>query len=123
MNIGGTNSGQQSNLALCYEPYIISESSLEKDKVSNFSLKQNYPNPFNSSTKISYTLPEESKVKVEIYNLLGQKLAILVDKNENTGNHNIVWNANNFPTGTYLCKIKAEGVNLFEKVQKLILLK
>jgi flagellar hook assembly protein FlgD len=68
-------------------------------------------------------LPEEAKVKIEIYNLLGQKVAALVDGIEIAGNHSVTWNARNFSSGIYFYKIIAEGKKTFEKTQKLVLIR
>jgi endoglucanase len=89
----------------------------------NFVLHQNYPNPFNPSTIISYSLPEEAKVKIEIYNLLGQRVAALVDGVEVAGNHSVTWDAHNFSSGIYFYRIKAEGKKTFEKTQKLVFIR
>jgi hypothetical protein len=88
-----------------------------------YELKQNYPNPFNPSTCISYDLPEEAKVEISIYNLLGEKVNVLFTGTQEKGNHNINWNAAGFATGIYFCCIKAEGKISFEKTRKLVLLK
>jgi len=59
---------------------------------NNFQLSQNFPNPFNSSTIIYYDLLLSSNIKLEIFNILGQKVKTLVDGRENAGHHQIVWN-------------------------------
>jgi len=89
----------------------------------NFVLHQNYPNPFNPSTTISYSLPEVAKVKIDIYNVLGQKVAALVDRVETAGNHSVTWDAHHFSSGIYYYRIQAEGKTTFEKTQKLVLLR
>jgi endoglucanase len=89
----------------------------------NFELRQNYPNPFNPSTIINYSSPEEAKVKIDIYNLLGQKVAALVDRIEVAGNHSVTWDAHNFSSGIYFYRIKAEGKKTFWKTQKLVLIR
>jgi aryl-phospho-beta-D-glucosidase BglC (GH1 family) len=94
-----------------------------KELPMNYELRQNYPNPFNPSTIISYSLPEEAKVKIDIYNLLGQKVAALVDEVEVAGNHTVRWGAHNFSSGIYFYRIKAEGKKTFEKTQKLVLIR
>jgi endoglucanase len=94
-----------------------------KELPMNYELRQNYPNPFNPSTIISYSLPEEAKVKIEIYNLLGQKVAALVDGVEFAGNHSVTWNAHNFSGGIYFYRIIAVGEKTFEKTQKLVLIR
>jgi flagellar hook assembly protein FlgD len=94
-------------------------------------LKQNYPNPFNPATTISYYIPEAANVKMEIYNLLGQKIATLTDGLATTGHYKINWDAQNLPGGVYFCKLYAAPVSfskitnqkVFEKTQKLLLLK
>ena len=62
---------------------------------SKFLLQNNYPNPFNPSTIISFTLPINSRVRLEIYNILGQKVADLINKQMNAGSYNITFNASN----------------------------
>jgi|GEM_PF-2584981 len=76
-----------------------------------FLLNNNYPNPFNPSTIISYNLPEISKVKIEIYNVLGRKVAILIDGFQCAGVQKIEWNTNSFnlSSGIYFCRMTAFG--------------
>jgi len=83
-------------------------------KVKKTSIFQNYPNPFNPTTKISYYLEKPGTVKLEIYNLLGQKVKILVDNYQSAGQHSIVWNGrdkNNrkVPSGVYFYMLKTEN--------------
>lgn len=85
-----------------------------------FSLKQNYPNPFNSTTTINYNLPENSDVNISIYNLDGEHIETLVNKNKSAGYHTTIWNANNFPSGVYLYRIRTDE---FDEVKKCMLLK
>jgi hypothetical protein len=73
---------------------------------TKFSLDQNYPNPFNPSTTIRYGLPTAARVRLEIYNILGQRVGLLVDQDENPGYHAIIWNAT-VPSGLYFCRIEA----------------
>jgi len=96
------------------------------DTPKEFKLSQNYPNPFNPTTMISYTLPTDSKVKIEITNILGQSVGVLVNGNKSAGDYETTWNAENLPSGTYFIKITAEGVNSknsFTQVKKALLLK
>ena len=124
--------GFQHILGLAYVDQIIS--SVEDDKngtiPSNYSLKQNYPNPFNPTTKIDFSLPVESNVKLIIYNILGQEVIQLVNNEMTAGNHSIIWNANDaagnqLTSGIYLYKLTASGVNgnEFQDIKKMILLK
>ena len=72
-----------------------------------FSIYQNYPNPFNSSTNISYSLPVDTDVTLNVYDLLGRKLETLVCENQRAGFHNVSWESGDNPSGVYFYKIKA----------------
>lgn len=90
-----------------------------------FSLSNNYPNPFNPSTQISFGLPENSDVSLRVYNLMGQEVAVLVDEAMNPGFHEITFNADNLPSGTYFAKMIANSTsgNTFTKEIKMQLIK
>ena len=97
---------------------------------TNYSLKQNYPNPFNPNTRIEFSLPMESNVKLVIYNILGQEIIRLADNQMSAGNHSISWNANDeggnkLTSGIYLYKLTASGINgnEFQDTKKMILLR
>jgi predicted lipoprotein with Yx(FWY)xxD motif len=85
-----------------------------------FSLSQNYPNPFNPSTVINYQLPTNSTVKISIYDALGKEIDILVNESQHAGNHNVEWNAVNFPSGVYFYRLEAGS---FVSNRKMILIK
>ena len=72
-----------------------------------FSLSQNYPNPFNPQTTIRYGLPKAAAVKIEIFNLLGQRVATLVEGQQQAGFHTVQWDASTQPSGVYLYRIEA----------------
>lgn len=86
----------------------------------DFSLYQNYPNPFNPSTVIQFSIPEESFVNLTIYNLLGEKVAVLVDELKSPGNFNISWQAGKLSSGIYVYTLHSGD---FFESKKLILLK
>jgi hypothetical protein len=91
-----------------------------------YALSQNFPNPFNPNTSIRFALPFESKIKISIYNTIGEFVTNLVDKVEQAGNHSVTWNASNFASGMYIYTIEAEplkGGNSFKSVKKMMLLK
>ncbi len=73
----------------------------------DYKLLQNYPNPFNSMTKISYSLPRRGKVFLNIYNLMGQRVATLVKDYQQMGVHSVSWDASDYSSGTYFCKLTA----------------
>jgi hypothetical protein len=70
-------------------------------------LLQNYPNPFNPTTNITFSIPTRSRVTIQVYNILGQKIAILTDQEYTAGNHIVVWNASNIASGVYICRMTA----------------
>ncbi len=99
-------------------------SAIEDDRISiptTIALFQNYPNPFNPETSIEYTLPVESQVKLEIYNMAGQKVKTLVDKKQSQGRYQIKWNgltaaSELAASGVYFYKLDAEGLSQTRKM-------
>jgi hypothetical protein len=90
-----------------------------------YSLSQNYPNPFNPTTRIQYSLPKTGLVQINIYTLMGQKIATLVNRNMEAGRHNITWNGmddlgNPAGAGLYLYQLQTKD---FVKTRKMVLLK
>lgn len=75
-----------------------------------YTLQEAYPNPFNPSTKIRYGLPERSRVRLEVYNMLGNVVADLVSGERSSGYHEIVWLAEGLPTGVYLVRLQSESL-------------
>ncbi len=85
------------------------------------SLSQNYPNPFNPETTISFSLPVESKVKLEIYNIKGQKVTTLLDEQLGTGKYNITWKGTNsnqkqVSSGIYFYKLSTPDKSITRKM-------
>jgi hypothetical protein len=92
----------------------------------DYALFQNYPNPFNPATKIRYSIPFHSEVKVIIYNSIGENIAELVDDLQSSGTYEVNWDAINFASGIYFYSINAipfDGTKPFTSVRKMILLK
>ena len=85
-----------------------------------YKLGQNYPNPFNPATTIEFNLLKASDVRIEVYNIAGQKIQTLLNKNMTAGNHQAEFNAENLSSGVYFYKIEAGE---FQDVKKMILLK
>jgi flagellar hook assembly protein FlgD len=90
-----------------------------------FSLSQNYPNPFNPETVIRYTLPEDCHVELILYNILGQKVKMLVDEHQSAGYKMVRWDSRDdegdeVASGIYLYRIEANG---FVDVKKMAVLK
>jgi len=107
-----------------YSVYVgppVSIEELEPGSIpNNYQLFSNYPNPFNAQTTIRFGLPKASHVTLRVYDLLGQNVATLVNKQMQTGYYQIVWNANNVSSGMYFYKIKAGE---FTETRKMLLLK
>ena len=72
---------------------------------SSFSLSQNYPNPFNPSTKIKYSLPIASHVKLLIYDILGNQVNVLVDKNQEPGFYEKKFDGKDLSSGVYIYQL------------------
>jgi hypothetical protein len=92
---------------------------------TRFALGQNYPNPFNPTTSISFDLPHDSRVRLDVYNLLGERVRTLIDENVGAGTHQVVWDgtderANAVVSGVYFYRLEAPG---FASVRKMLLLK
>ena len=86
----------------------------------DYSLHQNYPNPFNPVTNISFQLPKEDFVSIDIYNLRGERITQLINEIKPAGRHILTWNAGQLNSGVYLFRIKTSE---FSDVKKAILLK
>ncbi len=87
---------------------------------SNFNLAQNFPNPFNPSTKIEFSLPVKQEVSLKVFNLLGQEIATLLNKEMNEGTYNLNFDASSLSSGVYLYQLRAGN---FVQTKKMTLLK
>ncbi len=98
----------------------ISSNSAENALPVKYSLSQNYPNPFNPSTMISYALPKSARVKIEVFNMLGEKVTTLVNGYEQAGIYKVQWDAGNLASGIYLYRFMTDKITI---TRKMILLK
>jgi hypothetical protein len=87
---------------------------------TTYALKQNYPNPFNPSTRIEYSIPENSFVSIKVYNSVGQLVATLVNENQSVGTYRVEWSAKNVPSGIYFYRMETSK---FTTMKKMLLLK
>ena len=84
--------------------------------VNNFELKQNYPNPFNPNTQISFSIAKDGFVKLVVYNLLGQEVKTLVNRNLEAGSHIVNFDASDIQSGIYIYKLTSTGSTLTKKM-------
>ncbi len=96
---------------------IVAVSLIKPDK---FELNQNYPNPFNPTTKIKYSIPKTSNVELKVFDILGRKVAELVNEEKPAGNYTVDFNASKLSSGIYFYRITSGN---FTQVKKMILLK
>lgn len=101
---------------------IVNPTAVETENtlVTDYYLAQNYPNPFNPSTKINFGLKKSSNVEINVYNILGNKVATLVNEFKPAGNHSVLFNAKNLSSGIYFYKIVT---NEFAQTRKMLMLK
>ncbi len=99
----------------------------KENKINDFALMQNYPNPFNPITKIRYTVPDAplpfgkgQGVRLEVYNILGNEVAALVNETKPAGEYEVEFNGSNLPSGVYYYRLQAGD---FSQTKKLVLLK
>ncbi len=90
------------------------------DVPKGYSLNQNYPNPFNPTTQISFELPATSQVTLNVYNTVGQKVAVLANGMFSSGQHSIQIDASNLSSGIYMYRLEADN---FSAVRKMTLIK
>jgi len=97
---------------------------------NNFELQQNYPNPFNPTTNIQFELPKIAHVELLVYNVLGQKVKTLVNKQFKAGYHHLIWDATNdngtsVGSGTYifLIRVKSDNNLIFQESKKMSLIR
>lgn len=84
--------------------------------VTKFGMEQNYPNPFNPTTKITYSVPQSGNVKVEVFNTIGQSVALLVNGFNEAGTHEVSFNAAGLNSGIYFYRIEANGSVMTKKM-------
>ena len=85
-----------------------------------YELRQNYPNPFNPTTQIQFDIPEQSEVTLEVFNVMGQRVAVLAGGSYQAGQHTVEFDATNLASGIYIYRLQAGS---FDQTQKMMLVK
>ncbi|PWB72545.1 hypothetical protein C3F09_06485 [candidate division GN15 bacterium] len=83
-------------------------------------LESNTPNPFNATTRIQFSVMRRTKVRIEIIDILGRTMSVLIDRPLDVGRYSVDWNADGKPSGVYFCVLETDGMRL---VRKMVLLK
>jgi hypothetical protein len=114
------------NLYYDFYDWVGVEDENEGEKLpAEFSLSNNYPNPFNPETRIGYSIPKACQVKLEVFNILGQRIRTLVDENQTAGKKEVTWdgrdeNRNEVASGVYFYKLQAGD---FAQTKKMVLIR
>lgn len=99
-------------LSASLSSYDIATSNEPEDELTrSFELNQNYPNPFNPSTIISFDLPSSSNVVLEVFDVMGRRVAQLIDGHQPAGTHEVTFRADHLPSGVYTYRLTADGVS------------
>ncbi len=95
-------------------PLVVSVK--DKELITDYRLEQNYPNPFNPTTQITYSIPKTEKVKLLVYDVLGNQVAVLVNEIKEAGTYTVKYNAQNLSSGVYFYQLTAGNTSLVKKM-------
>ncbi|MBU1937669.1 M28 family peptidase [bacterium] len=98
----------------------IGDEQIKRTIPAEYSLSQNYPNPFNPTTTIQYALPHPGQVRLAVYNIVGQQVAVLVNENQQAGTYTVQFDGSNLPSGLYFSRLTAGN---YTESKKMMLLK
>ena len=107
-------------IAYIIEPDSIGTGLKEENIKSDYKLEQNYPNPFNPSTTISFSIPRAGRTKLSVFNILGEEIAVLLNKELLSGNYEVNFDGVNLSSGIYFYKLQS---NNFTSIKKMMLIK
>jgi hypothetical protein len=99
---------------------IVNVNDLKYDVPTEYILSNNYPNPFNPTTTIDFSIPEQTNVRVIIYDALGNQVDVIADGVKSAGTYSVKWNASNHASGIYFYKLEAGN---FIQIRKMVLMK
>lgn len=118
-NPSGNNAligGQQTYGSPAFTLVINSPESAGTELPEQVTLRQNYPNPFNPTTNITFTVPEQMNINVSVYDLMGRRVATLMNEQKSAGQYTITWDASALSSGVYIYRIQAGNVALSRKM-------
>jgi len=118
--MGGTPNRQNAGFWYVHSNLITLIEGNSVELPTEYRLEQNYPNPFNPSTTIRFSLPLREQVILKVFDALGREVATLVDGELNPGQHSVVFNAKNLPSGVYFYQLSTGG---FIGTKKMIITK
>ncbi|MCH8488134.1 MAG: CHRD domain-containing protein [Candidatus Cyclonatronum sp.] len=110
----GFNTGPGASVTL--QRGIVTSLEDGSELAGSFTLGQNYPNPFNPVTNISYEIPAAGNVQLSVYNLLGQRVALLVNEMQAAGTHTVRFDGSRLSSGVYLYRLETEGMQLTRRM-------
>lgn len=111
------NAPQKAKTFAANDRFLIAAQPKEFEEIpTTVALNQNYPNPFNPSTQISYDLPQQTDVQLEVYDLVGRQVATLVNQTMEAGSHTVNFNAGNLSSGVYIYRLNAGNTVLSRKL-------
>jgi len=110
----------QSHLVYYYDNPLIKLIPISTEVPGEYNLNQNYPNPFNPNTTIEFGIPEQSNVKLYVFDLSGRIVKRLVEGSLSAGSYSVEFRGGEFASGVYLCKLFAGDIAL---VKKMVLMK
>jgi len=97
-------------------PNVATSAPISQELPSGIRLNQNYPNPFNPTTQITYELPQAADVRLDVFNVMGQRVATLVNASQNAGAHTVTFDAANLSSGVYVYRLQAGATVLTRKM-------
>jgi len=115
------NASYQHDVGFWYSTRVyVGIEAIDDQLPKKFELYQNYPNPFNPVTHIKYAVPKPSQVRIEIYNILGQRVRTLLNEEKPPGYYVVEFDASSLASGFYIYRMQAEG---FVDIRKMIVTK
>lgn len=117
VNNSGSSAGDQWNFAT---NKIVDVTTVgvgqDNAEITSFQLEQNFPNPFNPATKIKFSVPSTGNYTLNVFNLSGEEITTLLNKEISSGAHEVVFNAEQIPSGVYLYKLAGNGYSVSKKM-------